>query len=173
AGPAVACLLIALGMAYHGISRAREDSALVRGRLPIGSDFELAFHRPGLQGVTTAIRRRGEPLASMLLVNGHGMTLKVTDVKLMAHLPMLVHPDPQRVLVICFGMGTTYRSALTHGAEVTAVELVPEVFEAFPQFFADAEALRDDPKGRLIANDGRSFLHLTRERFDVITVDPP
>src|SRR5690606_10791764 len=71
------------------------------------------------------------------------------------------------------GMGTTFRSALSHGAEVTAVELVPEVLEAFPVFYGDAEAVIRDPNGRRVASDGRNFLALTRERFDVITVDPP
>ena len=46
---------------------------------------------------------------------------------MMAHLPLffLDHP-PQDALVICFGMGTTYRSMLSWGIPVTAVELVPE-----------------------------------------------
>src|SRR5262249_12688512 len=76
-------------------------------------------------------------------------------------------------LVICFGMGTTFRSAMSHGGHVTAVELVPEVLDAFPVFHPDAAAVRRDPRGRLLAGDGRNFLLLTRQRFDVITIDPP
>jgi spermidine synthase len=170
---AAAGLLLALGVASYGLAQARDPNRFAQGLEYANPDLEVVFHRPGLQGVTTAIRRRGEPFGSLLLVNGQGMTLKVTDTKLMAHLPMLVHPDPRRVLVICFGMGTTFRSALSYGAEVTAVELVPEVLEAFPVFFADAESVSRDPNGRRVATDGRNFLALTRERFDVITVDPP
>jgi spermidine synthase len=166
-------LLLALGLASYGLAQARDQNRFARGIEYANPELEVVFHQPGLQGVTTAIRRQGEPFASLLLVNGQGMTLKLTDTKLMAHLPMLVHPDPQRVLVICFGMGTTFRSALSYGAEVTAVELVPEVVEAFPVFFADAEAVSRDPNGRLVVTDGRNFLELTRERFDVISVDPP
>lgn len=170
---AAAIGLAALGVASYGLAQARDGQRFARGIEYANPELEVVFHRPGLQGVTTAIRRRGEPFASRLLVNGEGMTLKITDTKLMAHLPMLVHPDPKRVLVICFGMGTTFRSALSHGAEVTAVELVPEVLEAFPVFYGDAEAVIRDPNGRRVASDGRNFLALTRERFDVITVDPP
>jgi SAM-dependent methyltransferase len=101
------------------------------------------------------------------------MTVKVTDTKMMAHLPLLAHPDPEHTLVICFGMGTTYRSALAHGGRVTAVELVPEVLEAFDYFHLDASEVKRNPKGRRIAGDGRNFLKLTRERYDVITIDPP
>ncbi|HSJ99147.1 MAG TPA: hypothetical protein VLC53_18870, partial [Myxococcota bacterium] len=168
-----ACLLLALALAGYGVAEARGTSRFVSALERTRPGLEVTFHRPGLQGVTTVIRREGEPYASLLLVNAQGMTAKLTDTKMMAHLPLLVHPKPEDTLVICFGMGTTFRAALSHGGKVTAVELVPEVLEAFDQFFADADQVRRNPNGRLIANDGRNFLKLTRERFDVITVDPP
>lgn len=135
--------------------------------------YEVVFHRPGLQGVTTVIKKRDEPLAKLLLVNGMGMTVKVTDTKMMAHLPMLVHPDPQETLVICFGMGTTYRSAISYGGSVTVVELVKEVFDAFDHFYHDAPRVRTYAGGRMVVNDGRNYLKLTRKQYDVITIDPP
>jgi spermidine synthase len=131
------------------------------------------FHRPGIQGVTTVLKRRGEPFGAHLLINGRGMTAKVTDTKMMAHLPLLLHPNPENTLVICFGMGTTFRSAITHGGKVTVVELVPDVLDVFDHYHADTAAARAYPKGRMVANDGRNFLKLTRERYDIITADPP
>jgi spermidine synthase len=136
-------------------------------------DFHVVFHEPGLQGVTTAIKKRNDPLSDILLVNGMGMTRKATDTKMMAHLPMLLHPDPKDTLVICFGMGTTYRSAISYGGNVTVVELVKEVLDAFDYFYKDADRVRAYAKGRIIVNDGRNFLKLTRQKFDVITIDPP
>ena len=136
-------------------------------------DYQVVFHEPGLQGVTTAIRKRDEPLASKLLVNGMGMTVKITDTKMMAHLPMILHPDPQETLVICFGMGTTYRSAVSYGGNVTVVEIVKGVLDAFGYFYRDADRVRTYANGRMIVNDGRNFLKLTRRKYDVITIDPP
>jgi spermidine synthase len=135
--------------------------------------YKVVYHKPGLQGVTTVIKKNDEKTANLLLVNGMGMTVKVTDTKMMAHLPMLFHPDPQDTLVICFGMGTTYRSAIAYGGNVTVVELVKEVFDAFDFFYDDAARVRSYPKGRMIVNDGRNFLKLSPEKFDVITIDPP
>jgi spermidine synthase len=135
--------------------------------------YQVVFHEPGLQGVTTVIKERNEPLADMLLVNGMGMTRKLTDTKMMAHLPMILHPAPQDTLVICFGMGTTYRSAISYGGNVTVVELVKEVLDAFGYFYQDADRVRTYAKGRMLVNDGRNFLKLTRQKFDVITIDPP
>ncbi len=138
----------------------------------IKQDRSVAYHKPGFQGVVTVIKGNDKSY-DLLLINGRGMTVKVGDTKMMAHLPLLVHPDPKDTLVICFGMGTTYRSAITYNNKVTVVELVKEVYEAFDYFYSDAQRVRDYPKGRLIVNDGRNFLKTTQEYFDVITIDPP
>ncbi|NNN06304.1 MAG: hypothetical protein HKL90_10425, partial [Elusimicrobia bacterium] len=59
-----------------------------------------------------------------LLVDGQQMTLLTPITKAMAHLPAaLLERAPRRALVICFGMGTTFRSLVSWGAQTTAVEL--------------------------------------------------
>jgi spermidine synthase len=40
-------------------------------------------------------------------------------------------------------------------------------------FHPDALDLARDPRSRLIANDGRNYLKISDEKFDVITIDPP
>ena len=70
-------------------------------------------------------------------------------------------------------MGTTYRSALSWGVKTTAVELVPSVKETFGFYHADAARYLGDSRGRIIIDDGRRYLKRTREKFDVIVVDPP
>lgn len=108
-----------------------------------------------------------------LLVDGVGMSVLVDETKLMAHVPLLVHPNPKRFLVIAFGMGTTFRSGLTYDIPVDAVELVPSVPKMFPIFFADAKTVTDNPNGNIIIDDGRNYVRTTREKYDAITIDPP
>lgn len=109
-----------------------------------------------------------------LLVNGYGMTVLTPDTKFMAHLPsaFLSHP-PRKALVICFGMGTTFRSMLSWGIPTTAVDLVPSVPEMFSYYHSDAEALRRSPLAHIAIDDGRRFLDGSNELYDVIIVDPP
>lgn len=171
--PVAAVGLLSLIVIFFGMIEVSESERFVKRFNKHNESFEGVSHQPGLQGVTSVVRRGNETLGSLLLVNGTGMTLKVTDTKMMAHLPMMLHKNPENTLVICFGMGTTYRSAVSYGKRVTVVELVEEVFDAFGYFYADYRPLRSYPQGRMINNDGRNFLQLTRERFDVITVDPP
>jgi hypothetical protein len=80
---------------------------------------------------------------------------------------------PVSALIICFGMGTSYRSALSWDIETTAVELVPSVRDAFGFYHTDATACLANPKGKIVIDDGRRFLIRTHEKFDVIIVDPP
>jgi spermidine synthase len=116
----------------------------------------------------------GEGMDKHMLVNGIGITELTPITKFMAHLPLAIHKGkPESSLVICFGMGTTYRSLLSWGITTTAVELVPSVRDAFPFYHADAAAILHDPRGRIVIDDGRRFLARTRETYDVIVVDPP
>jgi hypothetical protein len=109
-----------------------------------------------------------------LLVNGIGITELTPITKFIAHLPLafLDHP-PESGLVICFGMGTTYRSLLSWDIPTTAVELVPSVRDAFPYYHADAAEVLGNAKGRVVIDDGRRFLARSTETWDVIVIDPP
>jgi spermidine synthase/MFS family permease len=109
-----------------------------------------------------------------LLVNGIGMTTLTPITKFMIHLPMTFHKDPPRsALVICFGMGTSYRSALSWDVDTTAVELIPSVPRALAYYQPDAAAVLKNPHGRIVIDDGRRFLRRTPKRYDVIAIDPP
>jgi spermidine synthase len=116
----------------------------------------------------------GEGFGRRLLVNGIGMTILTPDTKFMVHLPLSFQKArPQSALIICFGMGNSYRAALSWGIQTTAVELVPSVTEAFGFYHEDAAQYLANPKGRIVIDDGRRFLKRTREKYDTIVIDPP
>ncbi len=99
----------------------------------------------------------------------------VTDQKMLAHLPLLLHPSPQRVLTVGFGTGGTSFSMLQHKVEVHCAEIEPWVPQAF-DLFASENALIVGPKHdrhdfRLILDDARSWLHAAPEPYDVIVTD--
>jgi spermidine synthase len=159
-------------------------SRLAAAALLIWSVFfsvDLAALVP-MKATKTEIRRdhvasvisAGEGLSKALLVNGVGVTGLVPITKFMAHLPLAFHTGrPESALVICFGMGTSYRSVLSWDIQATAVELVPSVRDAFPFYHADAAQILSNPKGRIVIDDGRRYLNRTTDKFDVIVIDPP
>jgi Flp pilus assembly protein TadD len=93
--------------------------------------------------------------------------------KLLAHLPLLLHPSPRRVCVIGLGSGVTLGASLTHPVErVDVVEISPEVVEASSLFAAENHNALNDPRTELIVGDGRSHLLLSTEQYDVIISEP-
>lgn len=109
-----------------------------------------------------------------LFIDGVQTTSPGPDTTLLAHLPISLHQGPRKMLVIAFGMGGTYRSALLHpNLSVDAVDLVPSVPKMFHLFFDDAELVLANPRGRIFINDGRNYVRTTKEKYDIIVVDPP
>ncbi len=108
-----------------------------------------------------------------LWVGGTSMTLLTVDAKLMPILPLIARPASQRALVVAFGMGTAYRTALIAGLRTDTVELVPSVPKMFGYYYDDADQVLADPNGRVVIADGRNHLELIDERFDIIVTDPP
>jgi spermidine synthase len=137
--------------------------------------FEDAFpHHQILRDNTATVIASGEGMEKRLLVNGIGITFLTPITKIMAHMPLafLNHP-PKNALVICFGMGTTYRSLLSWGIPTTAVELVPSVPKLFWYYHADGPELLRSPLSHLVIDDGRRYLERTADQYDVIAIDPP
>jgi spermidine synthase len=190
AGAKLSMVLLALPFLFlcfiHSKSLSRKSrwaTGLVSGVLLVSSLFFSASYEEPHPGTRNSIVRRdhtatviseGEGMGKMLWVNGIGITVLTPITKFMAHLPLAFHKSkPESALVICFGMGTTYRSLLSWDVQTTAVELVPSVKEAFGYYFDDAEAILKNPKGQIVIDDGRRFLKRTDRTFDVITIDPP
>lgn len=116
----------------------------------------------------------GNGIPKQLVVNGIGMTSLTPITKFMVHLPLGLHEGTAHsALIICFGMGTSYRSALSWGLDTTAVELVPSVPQAFGFYYKNAAEVLRNPNGHIVIDDGRRFLKRTHEKYDVIVIDPP
>jgi spermidine synthase len=138
-------------------------------------DYETRFPvREVRRDYAATVVATGTGFGRNLLVNGIGMTALTPITKYMAHLPLaFMTRPPKNGLVICFGMGTSFRSMLSWGIPSTAVDLIPSVPELFGYFHADAPEVVRSPLARIAIDDGRRFLDGSNETFDVIVVDPP
>jgi spermidine synthase len=145
------------------VTRTRTENELRRTGLPVThAEDELA----------TVDTVGGPAKGRRLLVGGVGMTSLTVDTKLMGYLSKALRPEAQDFLVIAFGMGGTYRSGLQLGLRTDAVELSPTVPSRMPVFFPDADRFLDHPQGRVIVSDGRNYVRLSRETYDMVAVDP-
>ena len=93
--------------------------------------------------------------------------------KLLAHLPLLLHPNPHSVYIIGLGSGVTLGAALRHPIDRAVVsEISPEVVAASERFKAENHDPLHDARTHLIVGDGRAHLMLSNEKYDVIVSEP-
>ncbi|HAZ07113.1 MAG TPA: hypothetical protein DCZ01_01015 [Elusimicrobia bacterium] len=158
-----------------GVGRLYLGAGALACLLALGTKDRVSALKPNrlLRDSTASVAALGTGPDRLLLVNGVGITTLTPITKWMAHLPLAFLPrHPTNALVICFGMGTTFRSLLSWRIPTTAVELVPSVPRVFDFFHSDAPAVLSSPLARVVVDDGRRFLERTRDQYDVITIDP-
>jgi len=121
-----------------------------------------------------------QPVYSRLVTNGFSMTgTAVPGLRYMryfAYWPMLLHQAPlRRALVICYGAGVTAGAVLDIPAleSLDVVELSRDIVATSDWIYAPDRHPLHDPRVRLHVEDGRYFLEASRERFDLITGEPP
>ena len=103
--------------------------ALSMALFAVTKDPETRYgKREVLRDSTATVVATGAGMQKLLVTNGVGMTKLAPLTKMMAHLTFAsTQKPPQNALIICFGMGTTFRSAISWDVPTTAVELVPSV----------------------------------------------
>ena len=145
----------------------------LRDALEAGS---LLYYREGGAG-TVSVRRAGGTVS--LAIDGKVDASTGGDMltqKLLAHLPLFMHPAPKRAAVIGLGSGITAGAALTHPLEhLEVIEISPQVVEASRYFDDSSKRPLADPRTRLIVGDARTHLGLRRtsaNRYDVIISEP-
>ena len=143
--------------------------------LYFSSDYEASFPvREVYRDYAATVIATGRGFERGLLVNGTGMTVLTPITKYISHLPLAaMKRKPRNGLVICFGMGTSFRSMLSWGIPTTAVDLIPSVPKTFSYFHDDAPQLERSRFAKIVIDDGRRFLDGANEKYDVIVVDPP
>jgi spermidine synthase len=127
----------------------------------------------GNHGIVAVLERgnsRRMKLNNSYILGGSAST---GDERLQAHIPLLIHPAPRKVAFLGFGTGITAGGALLHPVDtIAAVDLVPEVIAiAASHFAAENLSVCNSPRARIVADDARSFLRSSREKFDVIVAD--
>ena len=137
---------------------------------------DVLYYAEGNEAIVSVIRvKGGEPA---FVTNGRVEASSHTQARqvqfTLGHLPMLLNRNPKDVLVVGLGSGMTAGATTVHAEveSVTLVEIEPQVVGVAKAFAAYNHDVLDNPKVRIIFNDGRNFLTTTDRLFDVITADP-
>ena len=186
--PVAAALLIVIRAAYPGWgrvwdqkyfatytnnSRSLDTPAQLRERL---HNVDVLYYHEGVNETVSVIRPKGD--IQTFIVNGrpeasnHPMDVQLQ--RTLGHLPMLLHPNPRRVFVLGTGTGMTLGSASIHPEveRIVLCEIEEGVLDVARTFDDWNSRVLDNPKLKIVFDDGRNYLATTPDTFDVITADP-
>jgi spermidine synthase len=138
------------------------------------SDRDRLLHlSEGAFGSVAVVEHNGQRRIKLNNFYVLGGTHAAGDERLQGHLPLLLHSQPQRIAFLGLGTGISFSAIRFHPVrEALALELVPDVADAARDWFADSNlGVLEDPRARLRAEDARSYVAVTRERFDVVVGD--
>ena len=164
--------VMASGVAVYG---SRFLAALPRAnfREVVASRNRLLYFKEGL-AATISVHENGRQ--RFLRTNGKTDASTGFDMhtQLMSgHLPVLIHPDPKKVLVIGLGSGATVGAVAQHPVETVEVaEIEPAVLEAAAFFARENRGVLQDPRVRLVVADGRNYVRTAPGPYDVVISEP-
>jgi spermidine synthase len=122
----------------------------------------------------------GKPLYYRLVTNGFSMSGTHMSAKrymrYFAYWPMVLHEGPlHRALIVCYGVGVTTAAVEDIAAiqSIDVVEISADIAAMSNIIYEPAERPLRDPRVHLHVEDGRYFLQATRDRYDLITGEPP
>ncbi|MHC4843891.1 MAG: fused MFS/spermidine synthase, partial [Planctomycetota bacterium] len=129
-----------------------------------------------LEGVTTTVSVKKDSRGNLILysdgvaIAGDGDDFHRSAQKVLGNLGVLLHTDANNILSIGFGCGETTASLAQHNPElIDCVEIAPEVVQTALEFFGHinlAENLGQYVNMKYL--DGKNYLHLTDNRYDLI-----
>jgi spermidine synthase len=142
-------------------------------RQAIASADQLVYYKDGISATVTLHRQKG---LLYMRVNGKTDASNSDDMHTQlfsGHIPMLLHPNPKRVLVIGLGSGVTAGAVAGHQVErVDVIEIEPAVVEAAEFFAKENRNALKDPKVFVSIADGRNFLMAAEKKYDVVISEP-
>lgn len=93
--------------------------------------------------------------------------------EMITHVPMAVHPNVKRALIIGGGDGGTLRELCRYNdlEEIVMVEIDRLVVDVAKEYLPTVAKSFDDPRVTLLFEDGLRYVRRCRDLFDVIIVD--
>ena len=132
----------------------------------------------GSDGTVVALQRpNGHRVIKVNGGYGLGSTAAFLEQAYQSRIPLHLFPETETIFFLGLGTGISAGAALDERfpnvRRIVSCELIPEVVEAAMAWIPEemTGGVFTDPRSTVLIEDGRHFLHATRERFDMINSD--
>ncbi|MET0290078.1 MAG: fused MFS/spermidine synthase, partial [Pseudoxanthomonas sp.] len=180
----VGAVLVLAVMSSRPDPRAQLSSVFRTGHARLGDGMQVRFLRDG-KTATIGVARSTTTGVQSLLTNGKSdgaMATRITDppagdeltMVTLGALPLALHPRPEQVGVIGWGLGMSTHTVLG-GPQVQRVEtaeIESMVLQAAPLFGQRIERALHDPRSQVRVDDARHLFSSGNRRYDVIVSEP-
>ena len=165
----------------HEISKVGWLRTLFSGNslFPEEKAGELLYFGDGIGGFTTVMKHKIDIFGNenLVLYNSGkpdaSSRLDMDTQILLAHFPMIFHPNPRNVLVVGLASGITAGEILYYPIEtLDIVDINKQVVKASELFTSWNNDVLNDSRTNLIIQDGRAHLELTDKKYDIISSEP-
>lgn len=131
------------------------------------------------EGLNSSVVITDQSGLRIIYVNGNVEASNAADdmrlERIAGHIPALVRAGARDVFIVGFGAGITAGSFITYPEvkSISIAELEPLIPPASARFFrGENEGVLNDPRTRVVYDDGRHYLQTHNKSFDIITSDP-
>ncbi|MEW6267144.1 MAG: fused MFS/spermidine synthase [Thermodesulfobacteriota bacterium] len=172
-GPAAAAAILTIALIAVGASRYMPADFFAGKYARLEPNSRLVHYEEGLAATACVFERPDRTKA--LYLNGMPELdtgpLAVRTFRLMGALPGLIHPRPQKALMVTFGAGVTAGTAAHFVHQIDCVDLV-ENYRPLAAKFAEVNAgVAGNSKFSFFVDDARHYLKNTNRRYSFIVCD--
>lgn len=144
--------------------------------LDLGKHNDIIFYQEGKTGTSILVQDKVSRLKDLYINSVEEVPTSYAAqycFKLMGILGVLLHPQPPETLMICFGGGIAAGTTIQH-PEIKSLEVVDieaSVVKAAHLLSQENNNLLKSNKVRIIIEDGRNYLFMTRNKYPLIISD--
>ena len=93
--------------------------------------------------------------------------------EMITHVPMMVHPNPEKVLIIGAGDGGAVRELVKYESvkQIDLVEIDEMVVDVCKKYLPQTACALDDPRLQIHYEDGLKYIRSCEDQYDLIIVD--
>jgi spermidine synthase len=173
---AVTVYAVALLLYFNQVPATLCPRVFLAGDFGLAGHTDILFYLEGRTGTSVVTRDRINQSKTIYINSASEVPTDYTDrlcFKLLGDLGPLLHPDPDKVLMICFGGGIAAGAAtqLPEVKSLTVVDLESTVVKAAELLATENNDVLRDAKVRVVIDDGRNYLAGSRQRWPVIISD--
>lgn len=144
-------------------------------KLAIRVDYQVFSAQSEIQRIDVL---ESKEFGKILIVDGDLMLTEKDEFiyhEMISHVPMAVHPQVEKILVIGGGDGGVVRELAKYDTveQIDVVEADPLLVEVCRKYFPQMACSLNDPRVHIYHEDGLRFIRSKSDAYDLIIIDSP